>query len=240
MKKITVVDIQRMKQEKKKIVTMTAYDFQMARIIDKAGVDIILIGDSGGRYLLGHEDNNSVTMDEMVLMARCVSRGAKQALVVADMPFMSYQVSREDALRNAGRLIQESGAQAVKLEVGAALCADRRSRGQSRHPGHGAYGTHADDDDRERLPFRIGRRSAGHARRQALEAAGAFSLLLTGISADLAEELLRRRRFRRSPASAPATVATARSALLTESWVLPWKSSSRPRAAYGPVSGIFI
>ena len=99
MKKVTVVDIQRMKQEKKKIVTMTAYDFQMARIIDKAGVDIILIGDSGGRYLLGHEDNNSVTMDEMVLMARCVSRGAKQALVVADMPFMSYQISREDAER---------------------------------------------------------------------------------------------------------------------------------------------
>ena len=165
MKKVTVVDIQRMKQEKQKIVTMTAYDFQMARIIDKAGVDIILIGDSGGRYLLGHEDNNSVTMDEMVLMARCLSRGAKRALVVADMPFMSYQVSREDALRNAGRLIQEAGAQAVKLEVGAAYAPTVETVVRSGHPGYGAHGTHADDDHRERLSVRFGRRGAGHTRR---------------------------------------------------------------------------
>lgn len=75
MKRITVLDLHRMKRDKQKIVTMTADDFQMARIIDKAGVDIVLIGDSGGRYQLGHQDNNSVTMDEMVLMARSVARG---------------------------------------------------------------------------------------------------------------------------------------------------------------------
>src|SRR5438445_5604515 len=91
----------------------------MACIIDRANVDILLVGDSGGRNLLGHEDNNAVTMDEMVLMTRSVTRGAKHALVIGDMPFMSYQVSIEEALRNAGRLIQEAGAQAVKMEVGA-------------------------------------------------------------------------------------------------------------------------
>src|SRR5262249_62025444 len=80
MKKVTVVDIQRMKQEKQKIVTMTAYDFQMARIIDKAGVDIILIGDSGGGHFLGYEDKKSVKMDEMGVMGRCGSRGGKGGL----------------------------------------------------------------------------------------------------------------------------------------------------------------
>ena len=119
MARVTITDIQKMKLEKKKIVVMTAYDYSMASIIDRANVDILLVGDSGGRNLLGHEDNNSVTMDEMVLMTRSVSRGAKRALVIGDMPFMTYQVSKEKALRNAGRLIQEAGAQAVKLEVGA-------------------------------------------------------------------------------------------------------------------------
>ena len=79
MPRVTIPDLQRMKREKQKIVMMTVYDFQMARIIDRAGVDIILVGDSGGRNLLGHEDANSVTMDEMVLMARSVSRGTKRA-----------------------------------------------------------------------------------------------------------------------------------------------------------------
>ena len=119
MARVTITDIQKMKLEKKKIVVMTAYDYSMASIIDRANVDILLVGDSGGRNLLGHEDNNSVTMDEMVLMTRSVSRGAKRALVIGDMPFMTYQVSKEKALRNAGRLIQEAGAQAVTLEVGA-------------------------------------------------------------------------------------------------------------------------
>ncbi len=119
MARVTITDLQRMKAEKKKIVVMTAYDYSMAGILDRAHLDIILVGDSGGRNLLGHEDNNSVTMDEMVLMTRSVSRGAKRAMVIGDMPFMSYQVGIEESLRNAGRVIQEGGAQAVKLEVGA-------------------------------------------------------------------------------------------------------------------------
>lgn len=119
MARVSIPDLNRMRAEKKKIVVMTAYDFSMAQLIDRAEVDMILVGDSGGRNLLGHEDYNSVTMDEMVLMTRSVSRGSKHALVIGDMPFMSYQVNKEEAIRNAGRLIQEGEAQAVKLEVGA-------------------------------------------------------------------------------------------------------------------------
>ena len=226
MKKITVVDIQRMKQEKKKIVTMTAYDFQMARIIDKAGVDILLIGDSGGRYVLGHEDNNSVTMDEMVLMARCVSRGAKQALVVADMPFMSYQISREDALLNAGRLIQEAGAQAVKLEVGPAYAPTVEAVVKAgipvmAHMGQTPMTTIGSD-------YRSGSADEVQVMRdaEALESAGAFSLLLTGISPELTERITEKAKIPTIAGSAPATAATARSASLTASWGLPWKSSS--------------
>ena len=118
MSRVSIGDLQRMKAEKQKIVVMTAYDYTVARIIDRAGVDVILVGDSGGRFALGHEDSNEVTMDEMVIMARAARRGAERAMVVGDMPFMSYQVSDEEAVRNAGRLITEAGVQAVKLEVG--------------------------------------------------------------------------------------------------------------------------
>ncbi len=192
MAKVTIPDIQKMKTEKKKIVVMTAYDYSMAGIIDRANVDILLVGDSGGRNLLGHEDNNAVTMDEMVLMTRSVSRGAKRALVIGDMPFMSYQVSIEEALRNAGRLIQEAGAQAVKLEVGADYAPTVAAIVKAGIPvmghmgltpmatiGAGGFrseGVHIDEEQVWRDA-------------QALEAAGAFSLLLTGISADLAKRI---------------------------------------------------
>jgi 3-methyl-2-oxobutanoate hydroxymethyltransferase len=192
MATVTINDIQRMKQEKKKIVVMTAYDYSMAAIIDRANVDMLLVGDSGGRNLLGHEDNNSVTMDEMVLMTRSVSRAAKRAMVIGDMPFMSYQVTVEEALRNAGRLVQEGGAQAVKLEVGADYAPTVAAIVKAGIPvmGHmgltpmatiGAGGFHAEglQIDEEQV-WRDAR---------ALEAAGAFTLLLTGISADLAKRI---------------------------------------------------
>ncbi len=119
MARLTISELLDMKRDKKKVVAMTAYDYTTAGIIDRAGVEIILIGDSGGRYLLGHENNNWVTMDEMVLMTRAVSRAAKRAFVIGDMPFMTYQISKEKAIFNSARLIQEGGAQAAKLEVGA-------------------------------------------------------------------------------------------------------------------------
>jgi len=115
---VTIPQLNRMKSEGHKIVVMTAYDFEMARIVDRAGVEMILVGDSGGRYALGYESFNPVTLDEMILLTRSVSRGAKNAMVVGDLPFMSYQVSVEDALRSAGRMMKEANADAVKLEGG--------------------------------------------------------------------------------------------------------------------------
>ena len=96
MARVSILDLQRMKQEKKKIVMMTAYDFQMARILDRVGLEMILVGDSGARNLLGYEDVNAVTMGEMIVMTRSVTRGTKHAMVVGDMPFMSYQIRSEE------------------------------------------------------------------------------------------------------------------------------------------------
>jgi 3-methyl-2-oxobutanoate hydroxymethyltransferase len=236
MKKVTVVDIQRMKQEKKKIVTMTAYDFSMARIIDKAGVDIILIGDSGGRYLLGHEDNNSVTMDEMVLMARSVSRGAQQALVVADMPFMSYQVSREDALRNAGRLIQEAGAQAVKLEVGAAYAPTVEAVVQAgmpvmAHMGRTPMTTIGSD---YRVATSINEAEVMRDA-EALEAAGAFVLLLTGITAELAERITAQAKIPTIAGFGAGDRCDGQIGVTHGVVGFTLEELERPRAAYGPV-----
>lgn len=116
--KITVPTILKMKQDKKKIVALTAYDYSFAKIIDKAGVDIILVGDSLGMVSLGYENTLPVTMDDMLRHTKAVRAGVRRALLVADMPFLSYQVSIDEAIKNAGRLIKEGGAEAVKIEGG--------------------------------------------------------------------------------------------------------------------------
>jgi len=110
------------KNKNEKITMLTAYDYSMAKIIDNAGVNGILVGDSLGMVCLGYKDTLSVTMEDMLHHIKAVTRGAKDALVVGDMPFMSYQVSVYDAVKNAGRLIQEGLAGAVKLEGGASVC----------------------------------------------------------------------------------------------------------------------
>lgn len=104
---ISISEIHKMKLEGRKITMLTAYDFLMARLLDEAGVDIILVGDSVGNVLLGYENTIPVTMDEMIHHTKTVSRGCRKAMVVGDMPFMSYQTSLEDALRNAGRFLKE-------------------------------------------------------------------------------------------------------------------------------------
>jgi 3-methyl-2-oxobutanoate hydroxymethyltransferase len=114
----TVLDLQRMKTKSQKISMITAYDYTMARLVDAGGVDAVLVGDSVGMVVQGHSDTLSVTMEDMIYHARCVSRGLERAHLIVDMPFMSYQVSVEDAVRNAGRLVKEGGAQSVKLEGG--------------------------------------------------------------------------------------------------------------------------
>ncbi len=125
--RITIGEIKEMKQRGDKIPMLTAYDYSTARLLDEAGVALILVGDSLGMVMLGYESTIPVTMDEMIHHTKAVVRGTKHALVVGDMPFMTYHVSIDDALRNAARFIQEGGAQAVKLE-GGEVVADRVSR----------------------------------------------------------------------------------------------------------------
>jgi len=120
-KKITPVDIQTMKKEGKKITMLTAYDYPMAQLEDRAGIEIILVGDSLGMTVLGYENTIPVTMDEMIHHTKAVTRGAKYALIIGDMPFMSYNTSERDAILNAGRFMKEGGADAVKLEGGASV-----------------------------------------------------------------------------------------------------------------------
>jgi 3-methyl-2-oxobutanoate hydroxymethyltransferase len=118
LKKITPVDIQSMKKEEKKISMLTAYDYPMALLEDRAGIEIILVGDSLGMTVLGYENTLPVTMDEMIHHTKAVTRGAKHALILGDMPFMSYNTSERDAIFNAGRFMKEGGVDAVKLEGG--------------------------------------------------------------------------------------------------------------------------
>lgn len=116
--KNTVVTIRQAKERGEKLTMLTAYDYSMAKLVDEAGINMILVGDSLGMVMLGYEDTLSVTMEDMIHHTRAVARGANNTLVVADMPFMSYQTSVYDAVYNAGRLMKEGRAQAVKLEGG--------------------------------------------------------------------------------------------------------------------------
>ena len=120
--KNTIVTFKDAKKKCEKITMLTAYDYSMAKLIDNAGVNGILVGDSVGMVCLGYEDTISVTMEDMIHHTKAVSRGVKNALVVADMPFMSYQTSVYDAVVNAGRLMKEGRAHAVKLEGGISMC----------------------------------------------------------------------------------------------------------------------
>lgn len=120
--KSTVLTLQKQKEVGNKITMLTAYDYSVAKLIDAAGIDVILVGDSLGMTMLGYEDTLPVTMEDMIHHTACVSRGAKDAFVIADMPFMSYQTSVRDAVYNAGRLIKEGHAHAIKLEGGASVC----------------------------------------------------------------------------------------------------------------------
>lgn len=114
----TILDIKKMKTQGEKITMLTAYDFGMASILDESDIDILLVGDSLGMVILGYDTTLPVTMEDMLHHTRAVARGSNKALIVADMPFLSYQVSPEQALANAGRFLKEADAQAVKLEGG--------------------------------------------------------------------------------------------------------------------------
>ena len=122
LQKVTVKDILEKKKNGEKIVTITSYDYSFAKIVDKSGIDLILVGDSLSMVMLGYKNTLSVTMDEMIHHTKAVSRGVSNALIVGDMPFLSYKINIKDAVKNAGRFIQEGGAEAVKVEGGTEIC----------------------------------------------------------------------------------------------------------------------
>ncbi len=125
--RVTTTQIREMKKKGEKIAMVTAYDYPIAKLADEAGIPVLLVGDSLGMVVLGYESTIPVTMDEMIHHTKAVVRGAKHAMIIGDMPFMTYHISTEDAMRNAARFIQEGGAQAIKLEGGETV-ADKVSR----------------------------------------------------------------------------------------------------------------
>ena len=137
MERRAITELKAMKGRGERFAMLTAYDYQTARILDEAGLPIILVGDSLGMVMLGYDSTIPVTMDDMLHHVKAVVRGTSRAHVVADMPFMSYQASVEEALHNAGRMLQEGGAQSVKLEARLHCCRNRPSDCLGRRAGDG-------------------------------------------------------------------------------------------------------
>jgi len=196
LKRKSVLDLRKKADNDEKIVMVTAYDFTMARLVDAAGVDMVLVGDSLGMVVQGHDDTLPVSMDHMVYHVQCVSRGLKKAHLVADMPFMSYQVDPSQALINAGRLMQEGGANSVKLEGGERSAEAIRRCVEAGIPVVGHVGL-TPQSVHAMGGFRIQGRTEEAAERVILDAvavaeAGAFCLVLEGIPTDVAAEITNR------------------------------------------------
>lgn len=187
--RITVPVLQQRKHESQKITAVTAYDATFARLADEAGIDVILVGDSLGNVVLGYESTLPVTMEDMVRHTEAVARGARRALVVADMPFLSYQAGDDEAVRNAGRLLQ-AGAVAVKLEGGASRVETVRRLVSTGIPVMGHLGFTPQSINRYGRPTVQGR-SRAEAQEilddaRALTEAGAFSIVLEVVPERLA------------------------------------------------------
>lgn len=194
--KVTVPEIKKMKQRGEKITVLTAYDYSFARILDGAGIDILLVGDSLGSVIQGQGSTLPVTLEEMIYHTKAVVRGRKRALVVADMPFLSFQVSLEEAKRNAGRFLQEAGAEAVKLEGGVQQLETIEAIVRMGIPVMGHVGLTPQSVHRFG-----GYKVQGKEKEErgailqdalAVEEGGAFSVVLEGIPLDLAQEITRR------------------------------------------------
>jgi len=192
-KRKTVLDIRAMKEQGEKIAVLTAYDYPFARLMDGEGIDIILVGDSVGSVVAGYDTTLPVTMDEMIYHTKAVVRGSQQALIVADMPFLSYQVDLRDARLNAGRFIKEAGANAVKLEGGANVAAIIRAIVDMDVPVMGHIGLTPQSINRMG-GYKVQGRDEAQACQlladaRAVEEAGAFAIVLEGIPAPLAAEI---------------------------------------------------
>ncbi len=193
MPRITVPDLLRMKAGSQKIAMVTAYDATMARIVDAAGVDMVLVGDSLGMVIQGHSDTLSVTLDDMIYHGRCVDRGLERAHLTVDMPFMTYQVSPAQALENAGRLVKEGKAQSVKLEGGARTAPAIRAIVDAGIPVVGHVGL-TPQSVHAMGGFKVqGRGDEGAAQvladALAVQEAGAFCVVLEMVPAELAAEI---------------------------------------------------
>ncbi len=190
-KRNTITTFKKAKENGTKISMLTAYDYSTAKLVDNAGIDGILVGDSLGMTMLGYDDTLPVTMDDMVHHTRAVSRACEHALVVGDMPFMSYHVSTEQAVENAGRLVKEGGAQAVKIEGGAEFCPEIRAITRASIPVMGHIGL-TPQSINAFGGFKVQGKSHDAAQKivddaRALEEAGAFAIVLECIPAALAE-----------------------------------------------------
>lgn len=195
-KKTTVLDIQKLKDEGRKITMLTAYDYPLARILDNSGVDILLVGDSSGSVIAGYENTLPVTMEEMIYHTRAVARGRKKSLLVADMPFMSYHVSIPDAKYNACRFLKEGGAEAVKIEGGALMKDTINAIVDIDIPVMGHIGLTPQSIHRMG-GYRIQGRKDEQADKLladaiAVQEAGAFSVVLEGIPSHLAEKITKK------------------------------------------------
>lgn len=189
-KKVTTQTVVEMKEQGEKISMLTAYDYTMARIVDQAGIEVILVGDSASNVMAGHETTVPMTMEHMIYHASCVVRGVEKALVIADLPFMSYQVTANEALTNAGRMMKEAGVHGVKMEGGKPVVDTVSQIVEAGIPvmGHlgltpqsiyqfGTYKVRATQNSEAEQLIEDAKR---------LEQAGCFSLVLEKIPADLA------------------------------------------------------
>jgi 3-methyl-2-oxobutanoate hydroxymethyltransferase len=195
MKK-TVATIRKQKEVGEKITMLTAYDYSTAKLMDEAGVDCLLVGDSLGMVMLGYEDTLSVTMEDMIHHTKAVRRGAAEAHVIGDMPFMSYQTSVKDAVFNAGRLIKEGGAQSVKLEGGATVCAQIRAITDASIPVFAHIGL-TPQSINAFGGFKVRGKGLGAAKKliddaRNVEAAGAVAVVLEAIPSRVAEIITRK------------------------------------------------
>ncbi len=191
--RVTIPSLQRAKRRGEKITMLTAYDFTFAQIFDAAGIDILLIGDSLGNVVQGQSTTLPVTLEESIYHTRLVARGTRRALVVGDMPFGSYQVSPEEAVRNAIRFVKEGGAQAVKLEGGTAVFDTIARIVAAEIPVMGHVGLTPQAIHRMGGHRVQGRTEASRQRviddAQAVEDAGAFAVVLEGMPVELAQQV---------------------------------------------------
>lgn len=194
--RVTTRNIQEFKKKGQKFAVLTAYDYQMAKLVEEAGVPVILVGDSLGQVVLGYDSTVKVTMEEMLHHTKAVARGTQRAMIVSDMPFLSYNLDDAQALNNAGRFLQEAGAQAVKLEGGVNVAKTVKRITEAGIPVMGHIGL-TPQSVHQLGGYRVQGKTSAEAHNLmedalSLEAAGAFSIVLELIPGSVAETISQR------------------------------------------------